>query len=425
MNITEFLSAAVTPYQCVETAAAWLLKKGFREQKLTEPFSCEKGGKYFLRTYETGLIAYTIGEEYESGGPLCLAVAHTDSPCLRVKPVGELLQNGYRKIDVEVYGGAILPSWYDRPLSMAGRVVCRTKDAFSPKSVVFDAKRPLFTIPNLAIHMNREVNKGVETKPQRDMLPLLGCRDMEECDRDYFLKLLAKEAGVSEADILDYDVSIYACEKPCYLGENEEMLSAGRLDNLVSCYALLQGIEKKGNKKRFCMAVLFDHEEIGSRSAKGADCTLTKEVLERAFAALGMEREDLYRAQAAGLMLSVDGAHALHPNRPEVYDPVNRAMLGKGVVIKVNHSQRYAFDAQAMAVVLGLCEKAGIPYQKFANHSDLAGGSTLGPILSSWLPMRTIDLGIPMLAMHSARELGHRADIEALTALLTEFYKGI
>lgn len=422
MTITEYLKKTVTPYHCVEVTAELLEQAGYVEQKLTDTIEAEPGGKYYLRVYGTGLMFYTVGESFRPEDGLRMAVAHTDYPCLRVKPKAELSAGGYKRLDVEVYGGPILNTWYDRPLSVAGKIVLRTEDPFAPKSVLLDAARPLLTIPNLAIHLNREVNKGVEYKPQRDLLPILGLVAEDGEQAPYFLRLLADTAGVSAEDILDFDISIYNCEEPCYLGEKSDLLSAPRLDNQVSCYAILEGMLRGGHSSGIHFAALLDHEEIGSRSKQGADSALTGLVLERIYASLGADRTEFLKALAGGLLLSVDAAHALHPNRPDGYDPVNRSLLNKGVVFKVNSSQRYAFDPEVFAILQMLCEKAGVPYQKFANHSDVVGGSTLGPILSSWIPMRAFDLGVPMLAMHSSRELCGAKDTEALAALLTAFY---
>ena len=422
MDLFEYLNGAVTPYHAVELGAAILSEAGFTEQKLEEPFAPERGKGYFLRMYGTGLLAYTVGEEFTAEDGLHMAVAHTDAPCLRVKPVAELVSGEYKRLDIEVYGGAILNTWFDRPLSLAGRVVLRGEDAYTPEIRTVDFKRPLLTVPNLAIHMNREVNKGVEYKPQRDLLPLLGMLKEGEAKEGYVRQLLAKELQVDGEAILDYDLTVYCAEKACFLGEDEEFISAPRLDNQLSCYALLEAICGGKRKKGIHMAVLFDHEEIGSRSKQGADSALTSTVIERIYAGLGVERERMQAALAKSIMLSVDGAHALHPNRQDAYDPVNRATINKGIALKINSSQRYAFDTETVAIAQVLCEEEGVAYQKVANHADLAGGSTLGPILSSWLPMRTIDLGVPLLAMHSARELAGRKDTEYLTRFLKRFF---
>ncbi len=422
MELFEYLNRAVTPYHAVEAGVELLQKAGFTEQKLEEMFHPECGKGYFIRVYGTGLIAYTVGDGFTSEDAMHLAAAHTDAPCLRVKPSAELLSGEYKRLDIEVYGGAILNTWFDRPLSLAGRVVLRGKDAYTPMLQTVDFKRPLLTVPNLAIHMNREVNKGVEYKPQRDLLPLLGMLKEDESKEAYVRSLLAKELQVDEAEILDYDLTVYCAETACYLGEAEEFISAPRLDNQLSCYALLQAICAGKHSAGIHMAVLYDHEEIGSRSKQGADSALTGTVIERIYAGLGIGREQMQAALAKSILLSVDGAHALHPNRQDSYDPVNRATVNKGIALKINSSQRYAFDTETVAIAQVLCEEEGVAYQKVANHADLAGGSTLGPIMSSWLPMRTIDLGVPLLAMHSARELAGKQDVEYLIRFITKFF---
>ena len=422
MELFEYLNGAVTPYHAVELGADILKNAGFTEQKPEEDFAPERGKGYFIRVYGTGLLAYTVGEEFSSEDAMHLAVAHTDAPCLRVKPVAELLAGEYKRLDIEVYGGAILNTWFDRPLSLAGRVVLRGEDAYTPVLRTVDFKRPLLTVPNLAIHMNREVNKGVEYKPQRDLLPLLGMLKEGEPKESYVRALLAKELQVAEDEILDYDLTVYCAEQACFLGEEGEFISAPRLDNQLSCYALLESICKAKHKKGIHMAILFDHEEIGSRSKQGADSALAGAFTERIYAGLGLEREKMQAALTKSIMLSVDGAHALHPNRQDSYDPVNRATVNKGIALKINSSQRYAFDTETVAIAQVLCEEEGVAYQKVANHADLAGGSTLGPILSSWLPMRAIDLGVPLLAMHSARELAGKKDVDYLIRFLTKFY---
>ena len=423
MELFEYLDRAVTPYHAVALGCSRLRDAGFIEQKLEDSFTPERGKRYFIPVYGTGLIAYSIGEEFSPEDGLRIAAAHTDAPCLRVKPRAELLAGEYKRLDIEVYGGAIFNTWFDRPLSLAGRVVLRGKDAFSPEVRTVDFNRPLLTVPNLAIHMNREVNKGVEYKPQRDLLPLLGMLGEEEPKESYVRALLAKELQVEADAILDYDLTVYCKEAVCSLGEKGEFISGPRLDNQLSCYGLLETLCKAEHKKGIHVAVLYDHEEVGSRSKQGADSGLTGMVLERIYTGLGAEKEQMYAAFAKSILLSVDGAHALHPNRQDAYDPVNRATLNKGVALKINSSQRYAYDAETVAIVQVLCEEAGVPYQKVANHADLAGGSTLGPIISSWIPVRTVDLGVPMLAMHSARELCGMEDVDNLVRLLTRFYE--
>lgn len=423
MELFEFLEKAVTPYQSVDAIADFLEQEGFREQKAEETINTQRGGAYYIRLFGTGLMAYTVGGDFSADDRMHLAAAHTDTPCLRIKPKAELSAGAYKRLDVEVYGGGILNTWFDRPLSLAGRVVLRGDKIYEPKVVSVDFKRPLMTVPNLAIHMNREVNKGVEYKPQRDLLPLLGIFSEEEDKDGYFLSLLAEEIGVDSEEILDFDLTVYCVESPVFLGAKQEFISAPRLDNQVSCYALMQAVAHPSHKRGLHAALFYDHEEVGSRSKQGADSALTGAVLERIMMSLGLSGEETKAMIARSILLSVDVAHALHPNRQEVYDPVNHVILNRGIALKISNSQRYAFDAQTVGIVQMLCEKAQVPFQKIANHNDILGGTTLGPIISSWLPMRTIDIGIPLLAMHSARELVGKKDTESMRILLTLFLK--
>lgn len=422
MELLSFLETTVTPYHTVETVAKYLNDAGFTELELSEPFSVKKGGSYYIRLFGTGLFAFAIGHKFTKTTPLRMAAAHTDAPCLRVKPKAEATACGCKRLNVEVYGGAILNSWYDRPLSLAGKVVYRKGKTGRLATKLFDAKRPILQIPDLAIHMNRNVNKGVETKPQKDLLPILGTFSVDEEKSGYFTRLICREAGIDAESLTDFDVTVYCDDAPCFLGADKELISSPRLDNQLSCYSLARAITEGTQKNGICAIALYDHEEVGSRSGQGADSALTAQILERIYSALGATKEEMYCAQNKGVLLSVDGAHALHPNHTEVYDRENVALLNEGVAFKINSSQRYAFHPEVLSMLRVLCAEGNISYQCVANHSDQVGGSTIGPILSSHIPMRTQDLGVPLLSMHSARELCGRADVEALTALLTAYF---
>ncbi len=423
MNLFEYLSKGVTPHQTVAASAEFLKDNGFTELKLSEPFTLKKGGKYFIKTFSTTLISFTVGKKVTPAAGLHIAAAHTDHPCLHIKPKAEMTSNSYMKVDTEVYGGPILNTWLDRPLSIAGIVALKSKDPYQPDIRYIDFKKPVAYIPNLAIHMNREVNKGVELKKQNDMLPVLGLLN-ESMNKDSFLlDAIAKELDTDKKNIADFDLYVYCLDKPNYVGLNEEMLSSPRLDNLTSCYALLQGIKDGVRKDGVNVAVLFDHEEIGSHTKQGADSAVLKLVLEKIYTALGLSTADLNDAILKGFLFSVDVAHATHPAHAEKYDAINNAKFNEGLTIKVNSNQRYTFDTSAVATCVALCEKAGAKCQKFANHSDMVGGGTLGPIISSWLPMQTVDIGVPILAMHSACELMGREDQDHLNKLMTEFFK--
>lgn len=423
MALLEYIKKATTPHQAVAAGAALLKESGFEELTLGQAFDIKKGGKYYLTAYSTTLVAFTVGKKVKETQEFHVAAAHTDHPCLHIKPKAEMAPGKYLKVNVEVYGGPILNTWLDRPLSIAGRVALKGRDVYHPVMKLVDFERPVATIPNLAIHMNRKVNEGVELNKQSDMLPIIGLFEEGMNKDDYFLELLAKECGVTKEEILDFDLYVYAVEEGGYVGVQEELISSPRLDNLTSCYALLHGIsQSKVRENGINVAILFDHEEIGSRSKQGADSAMLKLVFEKIYVALGFSADALTDSIFNSFLFSVDVAHAVHPHHAEKYDPVNQANMNEGIVLKLNSNQRYTFDTEAVAIAQGICEEHGVKYQKFANRSDVTGGGTLGPIISGWLPMKTVDIGVPMLAMHSARELMGRKDQEYLENLMAGFF---
>ncbi|EHG22217.1 hypothetical protein HMPREF9334_00253 [Selenomonas infelix ATCC 43532] len=415
-ELVDFIEAATSPYHAVEQS-----NKSLCAVPMEENEKVAAGQIYSFPLYHTGMVFVVIGEN-AAQGPLRIACAHTDFPCLRVKPNPVLREHGYGKLNVEVYGGLIRSTWLDRPLSLAGAVALRGVDPFAPTLRLVDFRRPLMIVPNLAIHMNRKVNEGVELKPQKDLLPLFFQNgDGDEDDTKKLLVLLAEELGVSAEDILSYDLNAYPYECGCLLGCDDAFLSAPRLDNLSSVKACMDAI-REWNGEGIRVVALFDNEEVGSRTKQGAGSTALAILLERVCYKLGLDREEYLRKVMEGFCLSVDVAHALHPNAPEKADPTNQPVLGGGTVLKVAANQSYAGDPEAFAVVAGLCEGAGIPYQVFTNHSDAAGGATLGSILSTQVPMRTMDIGAPILGMHSARETMGARDQFALTQLLMSFF---
>lgn len=415
-NLIEFIDAATSPYHVVAQSTKLL-----RSVPMNENDALSTGQVYSFSLYNTGIIFVAIGEN-AAKAPLRIACAHTDFPCLHVKSNPVLNVHGYGKLNVEVYGGMIRNTWMDRPLSLAGAVALRGADPFAPTLRLVDFRRPLMIVPNLAIHMNRKVNEGIELKPQKDLLPLFFQNgDADEDDTKKLLVLLAEELGVSAEDILSYDLNAYPYERGCLLGCDDAFLSAPRLDNLSSVKACMDAI-REWHGEGIRVVALFDNEEVGSRTKQGAGSTALAILLERVCYKLGLDREEYLRKVMEGFCLSVDVAHALHPNAPEKADPTNQPVLSGGTVLKVAANQSYAGDPEAFAVVAGLCEGAGIPYQVFTNHSDAAGGATLGSILSTQVPMRTMDIGSPILGMHSARETMGARDQFALTQLLTSFF---
>lgn len=424
-ELLDFVAECPTPFHTVQASAMRLRLAGFRELSLTDSWQIERGGKYFVTVYDSTLLAFVVGE---SDGQLRMAAAHTDFPCFRLKPQAGMVKEKCGLLNVEKYGGLILRTWLDRPLSLAGKIVVRGEDVFNPEIRLVDFQRPLVTIPSLAIHMDREVNDEGKLNVQTDMLPLaavFGGVESLEADADaktFFVDWLAEELGTAVEDILSYELSLYPVEHGCTVGLHEEMVSSSRLDNLTSVKACLDGIcgaAETGTGIR--LIALFDNEEVGSCTKQGAASAVLMQVLERLYTALGKSQEELLRDIAAGFLLSVDIAHAVHPNYADKADPAVRPVLGAGLTLKQACSQSYAGDAEAVAVVRGLCESQGIKWQQFVNRSDSRGGSTLGSIASALVPMRTMDIGVPILAMHSVRETMAGTDQEALSKLLQVF----
>jgi aspartyl aminopeptidase len=416
-SLFSFIREGTSPFHVVRTAKSLLQQQGFRELNVNEDWNIEPGKAYFVTPFDTVLLAFTVGADTQ--GMLRIAAAHVDYPCLRVKPSPEIQQDGYAKLNIETYGGLILNTWLDRPLSCAGKVVVTGRDVFSPKAQLIDWKRPLFTIPNLAIHMNRKINDGVALNKQVDLLPLAG---MADDTKNYFTKCIADTLGYPDKDILSYDLTVYPAEEPCVLGWKNDLISSPRLDNLTSVMACLQGILRGRRSDGVNCIALFDNEEVGSRTKQGAASVLLTQVLERCYAALGYDRQAYLQAQAGGFLLSMDVAHGVHPNHDEKSDVTNKPVLNGGVVLKMAASQSYVGDAESVAIVRGLCRMNQIRHQVFVNRSDEPGGSTLGSIASTVLPMRAMDVGVPLLAMHSARETMGASDQEALEALTAAFF---
>lgn len=418
-ELFSMLQSSVSPFHAVEAGAMQLKKAGYEELKLDEKWNLTKGNGYFIRSYDSTLIAFTIGENYKTGDMLRIEIAHTDWPCLKLKSLPEK-KGHYQTLNVEVYGSPILNTWLDRPLSAAGRVAVKGNDLFHPKVRLVDFKKPCFIIPNLALHMNRKINEGVELKRQTDLLPLCGVKG--ESETNWFLTALAKELQVEPSDLIDYEINFYNKDTCDLIGLNEDIISSPRLDNITSVQACLSGLIHGKREDGINIIALFDNEEIGSRTKQGGASFLLPMVLERLYLILGQNREDYLAAVAGGMMLSVDVAHAIHPNHPEKCDITNQIYLNDGIAIKRSGIQRYATDCEAISIVEQLCRKHSIPYKKFANHSDIPGGATIGSITSSILPMKAVDLGVPILAMHSAHETMGAEDQINLCRLVTAFF---
>lgn len=426
-ELLEFIGRSTSPYHTVDGAKDFLREKGFEELSLEQPWSLTGEGSYYVDVFNSTLIAFHIGSDLRT--KLRIGAAHTDFPGIRIKPAPLICENGYGKLNIETYGGLILNTWLDRPLSAAGKVVLRGDDPFTPRPFLVDLERPLVTIPNLAIHMNRQMNDGVMLNKQKDMLPLFAALiDIENVSKEEIKTLwertLAEFIGCEAEDILSYELNLYPVEAGCAFGFGNEFISSPRLDNLTSVKACLEGISAAAaeNSDGLQLAALFDNEEVGSRTKQGAGSLVLPQVIERIYGACGYSLEECRADVAGGFMLSADVAHAFHPNHPEKNDLTNKPLLNKGVVLKMACSQSYAGDAEAVAIVSELCREGSIPWQLYVNRSDIPGGSTLGSIASALLPIRTMDIGVPLLAMHSARETMGSLDQLYIEKLLSDFF---
>ena len=421
-NLFEMLRAGVTPFMCVEECMRRLSEQGFENLDYEAAWNLVPGGKYMVNHHGTTLFAFTVGKEWKAGDMLRMAAAHTDYPCLRIKPNADFVTNGYAQVNVEVYGGPILNTWLDRPLGVAGRVALRSDNPFKPNMVLYRCKKPIMTIPNLAIHMNREVNSGVELNKQTDMMPIMDMLSGEQKETKYFMAFLAKELGVEEKDILDFELSVFLMEEPMYIGVEDSFISAPRIDNLSSVSALVSAIMDGQRLDGINLIALFDHEEIGSGTKQGAASVMLHDMSRRILDKLGANTEEIERTLYGAMMLSVDVAHGLHPNKVGKMDITNKPVLGKGLCIKQACGQSYATDSETIGIFCQICDSKEIPYQRFVNRSDVVGGGTLGNLAARNFPVKTMDIGVPMLAMHSARELMGTKDIDSLKDAVTAYF---
>lgn len=421
-DLMDFIDQSPTAFQATQNIKKTLEKEGFQGLNLKNKWDIKQDGKYFVTQNDSACIAFVVGSEKVEEEGFTLIGAHTDSPGFRIKPNPEMTSNGYLKLNTEVYGGPILNTWLDRPLSLAGRVSLKTDHLLKNKSAFVTFDRPLLTIPNVAIHMNRNINEGVELNRQKDLLPIMGLIQDSFEKENWLLKEISKELQVSQEEIVDFDLFLYPWEKSCLIGKEQEFISAPRLDDLAMVHAGIMALCKVTPKTGINVMVCYDNEEIGSRTKQGADSPFLGHVLERICLSLGKDREEFLRALTNSFMISADMAHAIHPNAPEKHDPVNHPKINQGPVIKINANQSYTTDSDSSAVYERICKEAKVPFQKFVNRSDERGGSTIGPIVSGHLAIRSLDIGNPMLAMHSIRELGGTFDHRYLLRSFEVYY---
>ncbi len=423
-RLMNFLDASPVNFLAVKNIAGELEKAGFRHVDPRMPLGCIKAGdKLYVTKNDSSIYAFHIGTQPLAEAGFRMICAHCDSPTFRIKPNAEMLcEGGMVKLNTEVYGGPIMSTWFDRPLTLAGRVIVKGNDMLSPKTLLMHVKRPLLQISNLAIHFNRQVNDGVKLSKQKDVLPLLGMVT-DELERGNMLtNVICSELNINKEDILDFDLYLADSTPACTFGVHDELISSGRLDDLSMCFAGLEALLAAPLTDTTKVLAIFDNEETGSQTKQGAGSPFLASMLKRIAMAQSGSEEAYWQAVERAFMISADNAHAWHPNYPEKFDPTNHPVLGGGPVIKFNAAQKYASDAVSAAVFAEICREAGVPCQRFVNHSDVAGGSTLGNILASSIPLRGVDMGNAILAMHSCRETGSVADHCYCVAAFTHFF---
>ncbi len=419
-GLLAFLQRSSTPFHAVRNMGRQLQEAGFTRLREADAWQLAPGHGYFVTRNDSALIAFRTGTGTVTETGIRMAGAHTDSPCLKVKPQPELVKNGYFQLGVEVYGGALLNPWFDRDLSLAGRISYRNRDG-RLRSTLIDFEDPIAVIPSLAIHLDREVNQNRSINAQLHLPPLLWHITGDDARPD-FRSLLLEALHRTQPDlqvdtILDFELSLYDTQPPALVGLEQDFISSARLDNLLSCYVGLQGLLQTGGEQT-CLLVCTDHEEVGSSSHCGADGPFLKSVLER----LCGTPEDLTRALHHSLLISADNAHAVHPNYADRHDENHGPQMNAGPVIKINANQRYASNSETSAVFRHLAQQLDVPVQSFVVRTDLACGSTIGPITASGIGVKTLDVGVPQLAMHSIRELAGARDGFYLYQILQAFF---
>ena len=423
-RLLDFLNASPVNFLAAKNIANELELAGYRRLDPQMPIGEVKAGdKLYVTKNDSSVYAFHIGSKPLADAGFRMICAHCDSPTFRIKPNAEMTcEGGIVKLNTEVYGGPIMSTWFDRTLTIAGRVIVKGETALNPKTLLLHVKRPLLQISNLAIHFNREVNDGVKLSKQKDMLPILGIITSELERGNLLMNVICGELNIKQENILDFDLYLADATPACTLGVHDEFLSSGRLDDLSMCFAGLEAMINTETTDMTKVLAIFDNEETGSQTKQGAGSPFLSMMLKRIALAQSGTEEAFYQSVERAFMISADNAHAWHPNYSEKYDPTNHPVLGGGPVIKFNAAQKYASDAVSAAVFAEICREAGVPCQRFVNHSDVAGGSTLGNILASSIPVRGVDMGNAILAMHSCREMGSTADHIYCVKAFTKFF---
>lgn len=417
-DLLDFLAESPTPFHAVSSMARRLDAAGFEALQESDAWQLQANGRYYVIRNGSAIVAFNLGGRSPVDSGFRMTGAHTDSPCLRVKPAPELDRKGYFQLGVEVYGGALLNPWFDRDLSLAGRVTYKDQQG-AVKSALVDYKKPIAVIPSLAIHLDREANKNRSINPQKDIPPILMQAKAGETDFRALLKdqVVKDNDGANIDQVLDYELSFYDTQLPAMVGLNNDFLASARLDNLLSCYVGLQSLLQADSEN--CLLVCNDHEEVGSASSSGAQGPMLKSVLER----IVDGTEALTRSLDRSMMISADNAHGIHPNFSDRHDGNHGPLLNAGPVIKINSNQRYASNSETSAFFRHLCEEVDVAVQSFVVRTDMGCGSTIGPITASELGVKTLDVGMPTFAMHSIRELAGSQDAHDLFKVLSRFYQ--
>lgn len=415
-----YLQDSPSPFHAVKGLQDKLHAKGFEPLYEDSSWELRANGRYYVTRNDSAIIAFKVGNKNSLKNGLAIAGAHTDSPCLTVKPNPEIIEKGYLQLAIEVYGGALLAPWFDRDLSLAGRVDYRANDGRLSSALV-DFERPIACIPSLAIHLDRTANEGRKINPQTEMSPIV--LQLEEGEKRTLDDLLRYQLNIQNIldvqKILSHELVFYDVQPPNLVGFDEQFISGARLDNLISCYVICEALCNSKDDET-SLIVCNDHEEVGSASAVGAHGPFLRSVLERL--AGNSSSEEFSKLMHKSLMFSVDNAHGVHPNFVNKHDKNHGPILNKGPVVKLNANQRYATNSYSHAVFSSLCDRVGVPYQSFSMRSDMGCGSTIGPITSTELGVKTVDVGVATFGMHSIRELAGSSDIFLMTKVITEFF---
>ena len=422
-SLLHFMDNSVCNFLAVDTIKKMLTESGFCEKNLDDAICCNPGDKFFVTKNDSAIFAVKVGKKPVKDTGFKIITAHSDSPCFRIKPNPEMRSvDGLIRLNTEVYGGPILYTWFDRPLSLAGRVIVKGENALKPATRLIKIDDPIVMIPHLAIHFNRAVNEGNPLSKQKDMLPILTKISNDLSSDGLLVKYIAKELQITVDEILDFDLFLYNTEKACLTGLNKEFVMSGRLDDLSMAHAAITAIIESTDEDVTCVSAIFDNEETGSGTKQGAHSPVLSSLLRRIAECQGLNFDGFCQSVNKSFMISADNAHAFHPNYAEKYDPTNHPSLGGGPVIKINANCKYMTDAHSSAVFKSICKDAGVPCQYFVNHSDVAGGSTLGNIFTGQLDIEGVDVGNPLLAMHSVCETGSVDDHIYMIKAFKQFF---